>query len=121
MLPTGLITPAFNLSTTSLPRLSTASLDKTYSPPVNNAGTVSLLNPPVLPTTNPLPKSPTFKSSDPEGPFAKDVGFDQCYLETMPYMDDARKLYRKFGFKSIDQAMGDTGHYSCSVWMLKDL
>ena len=53
--------------------------------------------------------------------FAKDVGFDQCYLETMPYMDDARKLYRKFGFRAIGQAMGDTGHYSCSVWMLKDL
>lgn len=53
--------------------------------------------------------------------FAKESGFYQCYLETMPYMDDARKLYRKVGFKSIDKPMGDTGHYSCSVWMLKDL
>ncbi|SHH77338.1 GNAT family N-acetyltransferase [Winogradskyella jejuensis] len=53
--------------------------------------------------------------------FAKQAGFDKCYLETMPYMDDARKLYRKVGFKSIDAPMGDTGHYSCSVWMLKDL
>ncbi|EDP69893.1 acetyltransferase, GNAT family protein [Flavobacteriales bacterium ALC-1] len=53
--------------------------------------------------------------------FAKQAGFDQCYLETMPYMDDARKLYRKVGFKSIDKPMGDTGHYSCSVWMIKDL
>ena len=53
--------------------------------------------------------------------FAKQAGFDQCYLETMPYMDDARKLYRKVGFQSIDKPMGDTGHYSCSVWMLKDL
>ncbi|MEO1031094.1 MAG: GNAT family N-acetyltransferase [Bacteroidota bacterium] len=53
--------------------------------------------------------------------FAKEAGFDQCYLETMPYMDDARKLYKKVGFEFIDQPMGDTGHYSCSVWMLKDL
>ncbi|TCK64720.1 putative acetyltransferase [Winogradskyella wandonensis] len=53
--------------------------------------------------------------------FAKTAGFDKCYLETMPYMDDARKLYRKVGFKSIDKPMGDTGHYSCTVWMLKDL
>ncbi|RNC79769.1 MAG: GNAT family N-acetyltransferase [Winogradskyella sp.] len=53
--------------------------------------------------------------------YAQQVGFDKCYLETMPYMDDARKLYRKVGFESIDQPMGDTGHYSCSVWMLKDL
>lgn len=54
--------------------------------------------------------------------FAKEeAGFDQCYLETMPYMDDARKLYKKVGFQFIDKPMGDTGHYSCSVWMLKDL
>jgi putative acetyltransferase len=53
--------------------------------------------------------------------FAKKVGFDQCYLETLPYMDDARKLYRKVGFESIDKPMGNTGHYSCTVWMLKDL
>ena len=53
--------------------------------------------------------------------FAKRVGFDQCYLETMPYMDDARKLYKKVGFECIDQPMGNTGHYSCTVWMLKDL
>lgn len=53
--------------------------------------------------------------------FAKDVGFEKCYLETMPYMDDARKLYRKVGFEAIDGPMGDTGHYSCSVWMLKNL
>jgi len=53
--------------------------------------------------------------------FAKEAGFEQCYLETMPYMDDARKLYFKSGFKSIPKPMGNTGHYSCTVWMLKDL
>jgi len=52
---------------------------------------------------------------------AKSIGFDQCYLETLPYMEDARKLYAKFGFKSLDSRMGDTGHYSCNLWMLKDL
>lgn len=53
--------------------------------------------------------------------FAKNNGFEKCYLETMPYMDDARKLYRKVGFRAIEAPMGDTGHYSCTVWMLKDL
>ncbi|MBV7270223.1 GNAT family N-acetyltransferase [Winogradskyella luteola] len=53
--------------------------------------------------------------------FAKKAGFDQCYLETLPYMEDARKLYRKVGFKRIDKPMGNTGHYSCTEWMLKDL
>ena len=53
--------------------------------------------------------------------FAKSAGFEKCYLETMPYMDDARKLYRKVGFSPLEAPMGDTGHYSCSVWMIKDL
>lgn len=52
---------------------------------------------------------------------AKDYGFEKCYLETLPYMEGARKLYRKVGFKNLDSPMGDTGHYSCNLWMLKDL
>jgi putative acetyltransferase len=52
---------------------------------------------------------------------AKEFGFEQCYLETLPYMEDARKLYRKAGFKDLQAPMGDTGHYSCNLWMLKDL
>lgn len=52
---------------------------------------------------------------------AKEFGFEQCYLETLPYMEDARKLYRKVGFNDLDAPMGDTGHYSCNLWMLKDL
>jgi len=52
---------------------------------------------------------------------AKEYRFEQCYLETLPYMEDARKLYRKVGFKDLDAPMGDTGHYSCNLWMLKDL
>lgn len=52
---------------------------------------------------------------------AKEFGFEQCYLETLPYMEEARKLYRKVGFKDLDGPMGDTGHYSCNLWMLKVL
>ena len=52
---------------------------------------------------------------------AKSFRFDACYLETMPFMKDAQKLYRKFGFEYIDHPMGDTGHCSCPVWMLKKL
>ena len=53
--------------------------------------------------------------------FAKQSGFDQCYLETMPFMTAAQNLYKKVGFQPISKSMGDTGHYSCSVWMIKDL
>jgi len=52
---------------------------------------------------------------------AKDFGFEKCYLETMPFMHDAQKLYKKFGFEYISTPMGSTGHDSCPVWMLKDL
>jgi len=52
---------------------------------------------------------------------AKEFGFEKCYLETLPYMENARKLYKKAGFKNLDGPMGDTGHYSCNLWMLKDL
>lgn len=52
---------------------------------------------------------------------AREYGFEKCYLETMPYMEDAQKLYLKTGFRYIDAPMGDTGHYSCTVWMLLDL
>jgi len=47
--------------------------------------------------------------------------FEKCYLETMPYMIAAQKLYARSGFQHIDGPMGDTGHYSCPVHMLKDL
>jgi len=52
---------------------------------------------------------------------AKEFGFDQCYLETLPYMTAAQKLYKKNGFTQIDAAMGNTCHYSCDVWMIRKL
>ncbi len=52
---------------------------------------------------------------------ATDFMFDKCYLETMTYMKAAQNLYMKNGFVYIDGPMGDTGHYSCPVHMLKDL
>ncbi|AOW21947.1 GNAT family N-acetyltransferase [Urechidicola croceus] len=52
---------------------------------------------------------------------ARQLGFEKCYLETLPYMKNARKLYHKVGFESLNAPLGDTGHYSCNMWMLKDL
>ncbi|HLV37958.1 GNAT family N-acetyltransferase [Xanthomarina sp.] len=52
---------------------------------------------------------------------AKAFGYKKCYLETLPYMKDAKKLYNKVGFESLDKPMGNTGHYSCNVWMIKAL
>ncbi|MCW1953054.1 MAG: GNAT family N-acetyltransferase [Flavobacteriia bacterium] len=52
---------------------------------------------------------------------ARSFGFSQCYLETMPYMEAAQKLYKKSGFRYLDGPMGDTGHYACPVHMILDL
>lgn len=52
---------------------------------------------------------------------ARNFGFEKCYLETMPFMFDAQKLYKKTGFEYISGPMGSTGHVSCPVWMLKEL
>ena len=52
---------------------------------------------------------------------AKNFGYEKCYLETMPNMHAAQKLYKKSGFDYICSPMGNTGHNACPVWMLKDL
>ena len=53
--------------------------------------------------------------------FAKMSNFKQCYIETMQNIQEAQKLYIKVGFKYIDHSLGNTGHSSCPVWMLKIL
>ena len=53
--------------------------------------------------------------------YAKEQGFEMCYLETLPYMKAAQKLYLKKGFEYIDGPMGSTGHISCNVWLIKKL
>ncbi|OYU82119.1 MAG: GNAT family N-acetyltransferase [Flavobacterium sp. BFFFF1] len=52
---------------------------------------------------------------------AAGFGFEKCYLETMPYMKAAQKLYVLSGFEYLDSPMGCTGHTSCPVWMIKSL
>lgn len=52
---------------------------------------------------------------------ARKFGYEKCYLETLPYMEGARKLYKKVGFESLESPLGNTGHYSCNMWMLKTL
>ena len=52
---------------------------------------------------------------------AKEFGFEKCYLETLPNMLDAQKLYQKVGFQYLEEPLGSTGHSSCPVWMIKEL
>ncbi len=47
--------------------------------------------------------------------------YDKCYIETMYNMKSAQKLYLSEGFNYIDKPLGNTGHSSCLVWMIKNL
>jgi putative acetyltransferase len=48
-------------------------------------------------------------------------GYEKCYLETLPEMVTAQHLYKKVGFEYLCEPIGNTGHSSCPVWMLKVL
>ena len=53
--------------------------------------------------------------------WAKDNGYEQVYLETMPELKQALKVYELFGFDYLDGPMGNSGHFGCDRWMLKKL
>ena len=52
---------------------------------------------------------------------ARDAGYSSCYLETMDNMSRARKLYLNYGFRPIENPLGNTGHGSCNRFMVRDL
>ena len=53
--------------------------------------------------------------------FAKEKGYSQVYIESMPELENALKVYEKFGFKYISAPLGNTGHHGCEKWMLRSL
>lgn len=52
---------------------------------------------------------------------AKEFGYKKIYIESLPQMKSAIKLYTKSGFEYIDQPLGNTGHGGCDVWMLREV
>ena len=52
---------------------------------------------------------------------AKSMGYKQCYLETLSELKTAQKLYKQYGFEYLETSMGNTGHSSCGVRMIKTL
>jgi len=53
--------------------------------------------------------------------FASESGFKNVYIETMPELSKAMKVYEKFGFRYLDRQLGSTGHFGCKIWMIKEL
>jgi len=52
---------------------------------------------------------------------AKEIGFSTMYLETIPEMQVAQKLYKSRGFEYLTSAKGNTCHSACQVFMQKVL
>lgn len=50
---------------------------------------------------------------------AKLNGFEQVYLETLPELKQALKVYEKFGFEYLSAPLGNSKHFGCGLWMLK--
>ncbi len=53
--------------------------------------------------------------------FAKEKGYKNIYLETMPELQSAVKIYQQLGFKNLSQALGNTGHFACTIRMIKEI
>lgn len=49
------------------------------------------------------------------------AGFRLCYLESLPELKDALKLYEAAGFSYIPTRMGNTGYFGCTLFMTKKL
>lgn len=52
---------------------------------------------------------------------AKWLDYKQLYIESFPEFAKAISIYNKAGFKHIPAALGNSGHFGCNIWMIKDL
>ena len=52
---------------------------------------------------------------------ARQLGYSQLYLESLPELEKAVSMYIKSGFRHIPHALGNSGHFGCNIWMKKDL
>jgi putative acetyltransferase len=52
---------------------------------------------------------------------AKHKGFEKMYLESMPELVNAIAMYKKSGFTFIPNALGNSGHTGCDVFMIREL
>lgn len=52
---------------------------------------------------------------------SKEMNYTHLYLESIPALNQAVYLYEKMGFEKIDHRIGDSGHFACDLWMVKEL
>lgn len=52
---------------------------------------------------------------------AIEFGYTEIYLESLPEYSKAVSIYERNGFITLDKPLGESGHTTCTVWMLKKL
>ena len=52
---------------------------------------------------------------------AKEMGYEDVYLESLPEFSKAVKMYEHSGFRLLEQPLGNSGHDSCTIWMIRSL
>lgn len=52
---------------------------------------------------------------------AKELGYENMYLESMPELNQAVSMYERMGFEHQCAALGNSGHFGCDIWMVKKL
>lgn len=52
---------------------------------------------------------------------ALEMGYNKLYLESLPELENAVGLYQKTGFNFLKNSLGNSGHFGCNLWMLKNL
>lgn len=52
---------------------------------------------------------------------AREFGYSELYIESIPEYDKAVRIYEKQGFKKLSQPLGSSGHSGCTIWMIKKL
>ncbi len=53
--------------------------------------------------------------------FAREQNYSICYLESLPELKDALRLYERSGFTYIKNRLGATGYYGCTLYMTIEL
>lgn len=52
---------------------------------------------------------------------ASEFNYKSIYIESFPQFTEAVKMYKKFGFTYLTNPLGNSGHFGCNIWMLKQL
>ena len=52
---------------------------------------------------------------------AKNLGYKEVYIESLPAFSKAVRIYENQGFKMLSHPLGNSGHPGCNIWMIKSI